>query len=102
MTRQELDALRLAYDITMPAEYIRGCFFSKKQIQSLLNAHKDCSGLFFYVIPDPTKKAKFTMTAEAFDAKQKRYEVPQGIVGGDDEMMSVDGHPCPPVSGCPN
>jgi hypothetical protein len=100
MTHQQLDALRVAYDITMPSDYIRGCFFSKRQLLDLLNRHDDCSGLFFYVVPDPSKVAKFTMVAEPFDPNKKRYTAEAGARDGEGDE-GEEGIPCPPINSCP-
>ncbi len=100
MTRSELDTLRAQYLTMVPADFIRGAFFSKAQIEKLLNAHPDASGLFFYILPDESGKAKFTVYAEAFDANQKPYpeEATRGL--GDDDGL-IPGDCCPPDVHCP-
>lgn len=103
MTRSELDTLRAEYLKMVPADFIRGAFFSKSQIETLLNSHSDASGLFFYIIPDKSGTAKFTMYAEAFDANGKPYpDVPQqGLMDGNVSNFE-EGGPCPPEKYCPN
>lgn len=104
MTRSELDTLRAEYLKMVPADFIRGAFFSKSQIETLLNSHSDASGLFFYIIPDKSGRAKFTMYAEAFDANGKPYpDAPQqGLMDGDGSSSFEEGAACPPRDNCPN
>lgn len=103
MTRSELDALRAEYLTMVPADFIRGVFFSKEQLEALLSAHEDASGVFFYIIPDKSEnaKAKFTVYAEAFDANGKPYpeEATKGLL--DDGGSGLEGSPCPPINYCP-
>jgi hypothetical protein len=101
MTRSELDTLRAKYLTMVPKDFIRGAFFSKDQLEKLLSAHADASGLFFYILPDESEKANFTIYAEAFDANQKPYpeEATRGL--GDDESGLEGGSPCPPDNYCP-
>ena len=101
MTRSELDTLRAQYLTMVPADFIRGTFFSKAQIEKLLNAHADASGLFFYILPDESGKAKFTVYAEAFDANQKPYPEEGTRALGDDDGTLEEGACCPPLDGCP-
>jgi hypothetical protein len=98
MTRSELDTLRAQYLTMVPADFIRGAFFSKAQIEKLLNAHADASGLFFYILPGEGD-VKFTMYAEAFDANKKPYPEEAIRSLGDDDSMQ-EGEPCPPITYC--
>jgi hypothetical protein len=104
MTRKELDALREEYTTLVPADFIRGAFISKETLRAYLNKKRDCSGLFFYIIPDKSGKAKFTMHLEPFDADIKRYveeiiitKAGQGLL--EEESLAK---PCPPYPTCPN
>jgi hypothetical protein len=104
MTRKELDALRAEYLTLVPADFIRGAFISKENLRALLNKKRDCSGLFFYLIPDKSSNsAKFTMHVEPFDANKQRYEqeividsAERGLIG--ESSLFV---PCPPDKHCP-
>jgi hypothetical protein len=104
MTRKELDALREEYQTLVPADFIRGAFISKETLRAYLNKKRDCSGLFFYIIPDKSGKAKFTMHVEPFDANRKRYaeevviEPAERGLDGDESLFD----PCPPLPYCPN
>jgi hypothetical protein len=104
MTRQELDALRAEYLTLVPEDFIRGAFISKENLRALLNKKRDCSGLFFYIIPDKSSNsAKFTMHVEPFDANKQRYEEEVIIDSGErglDEAATFFA-PCPPVQNCP-
>lgn len=106
MTRSELDALREEYLKLVPADFIRGSFFSKAQLMGLLSEHEDASGLFFYIIPNTSGASKFTMYAEPFDANMKRYPeeakessalMSRSLDGGSTSF----GEPCPPEDTCP-
>lgn len=106
MTRTELDALREDYLKLVPEDFIRGGFFSKAQLTSLLSQHDDASGLFFYIIPNTSGASKFTMYAEPFDPNMKRYPEQSA---GTSELLTRDlgggessfGWPCPPDTHCP-
>ena len=104
MNRQELDALRAEYLTLVPDDFIRGAFISKETLRALLNKKRDCSGLFFYIIPDKSSNsAKFTMHVEPFDANKKRYAeeviIETGERGLEEGASFFD--PCPPTSKCP-
>jgi hypothetical protein len=106
MTRTELDALRAQYAAAVPDDHIKGAFFSKAHLRALLNKHKDASGLFIYIIANPTGESKFTMHAEAFDANRKPYPEKKSskkntITRDLDDPGSLSAYPCPPRSGCP-
>jgi hypothetical protein len=104
MTRKELDALREEYKTLVPADFIRGAFISKETLRAYLNKKRDCSGLFFYIIPDKSGKAKFTMHVEPFDANKKRYAEEIVIAPAKKGLVEDDSlfDPCPPYEYCPN
>jgi hypothetical protein len=91
----------------VPEDFIRGGFFSKAQLTNLLSQHDDASGLFFYIIPNTSGASKFTMYAEPFDPKMKRYPEQSAETS---EVISRDlgdnengfGLPCPPKATCPD
>ncbi len=104
MTRQELDVLREEYKTLVPADFIRGAFISKENLRALLNKKRDCSGLFFYIIPDKSDNtAKFTMHVEPFDANKQRYVEEIVIDSAERDLLKLTSffEPCPPHPGCP-
>ena len=104
MTRQELDVLREEYKTLVPADFIRGAFISKENLRTLLNKKRDCSGLFFYVIPDKSDNtAKFTMHVEPFDANKQRY-AEEIVIDSAERGLDAESSlflPCPPEDKCP-
>ena len=105
MTRTELDTLRAEYLTQVPADFIRGAFFSKAQLEALLSKHADCSGLFFYIIPNTSGASKFTMYSEPFNPMKQRYpELPSESSDVNTRGLDEDGacfDPCPPDTYCP-
>ncbi len=105
MTRTELDTLRAEYLTQVPADYIRGAFFSKAQLEALLSKHADCSGLFFYIIPNTSGASKFTMYSEPFNPMKQRYpELPTESSDVNTRGLDEDGtcfEICPPDRNCP-
>ena len=105
MTRTELDTLRAEYLTQVPADYIRGAFFSKAQLEALLSKHADCSGLFFYIIPNTSGASKFTMYSEPFNPMKLRYpELPSESSEVNTRGLDEDGacfETCPPNNTCP-
>jgi hypothetical protein len=100
MTRTELNALRAKYAQVVSANFIRGAFFSKTELLSLLNKHDDCSGLFLYIIPSTTNEGFYTLYAEPFDPNQKPYPEDENTSGLDGGGGSESIGPCPPFRGC--
>jgi hypothetical protein len=101
MTRNELNALRAEYAAAVPDDHIKGAFFSKAHIQALLNKHEDCSGIFIYIIANPSKESKYTMHAEAFDANRKPYPDDDTLSRDIDGIGNLAPTPCPPKHDCP-
>ena len=101
MTKTELNDLRAKYAQAAPSNFIRGAFFSKTELLSLLNKHQDCSGLFLSIIPSSNHEGFYSLHAEPYNAMKQPYpddEVTRGLDGG---IGSESILPCPPRDYCP-
>lgn len=100
MTKTELNALRAKYAQDVPANFIKGAFFSKTELLTLLNKHDDCSGLFLSIIPSSQHEGFYSLHAESYNALQQPYQEElnsRDLDGGGTESMV----PCPPQNYCP-
>jgi hypothetical protein len=101
MTRTELNALRAKYAQAVPANFIKGAFFSKTELLTLLNKHDDCSGLFLSIIPSSTHEGFYSLYAEPYNALKQPYPDDENTRGLDNKIGSESFGPCPPDEGCP-
>jgi hypothetical protein len=101
MTRTELNALRAKYAQAVPANFIKGAFFSKTELLTLLNKHDDCSGLFLSIIPSSKHEGLYSIHAEPYNVMKQPYPEDEGTRGLDGGIGSESFGPCPPEDWCP-
>lgn len=100
MTQTELNALRATYAQAVPANFIRGAFFSKTELLTLLNKHDDCSGLFLSIIPSSKHEGFHSLHAEPYNALEQPYP-DDGNTRGLDGVGLESSETCPPHVKCP-